>query len=171
MSKANAATKAEATPQETETKVIPLEPISALLVNDMFVRESGVRFNTWEAIPPAGTKVEHLKRPDFWANVARKLKPGSVVIVWPADGQYYAEMLVWDAGQNWARLDFKPGFPMQRPSFDAVAGEVDKFDVRYHPSKGWQVVERDTNRVLKEHMPNAEEARRWKMEYMRVLRT
>ena len=43
--------------------------------------------------------------------------------------------------------------------------------MRYHPSKAWQVVEKATNRIMKENFPNAEDARRWKMEYLRVLRS
>ena len=54
--------------------------------NEVWAREAGVKFNTWEAVPPAGTPSEHVIRPAFWANVARRMKMGDKIIVVPRDG-------------------------------------------------------------------------------------
>ena len=58
-------------------------------------------FNTHEVVPDAGTPKDNLLRPEFWGNVSQKFKPGDTIIAYPRDGAWYAELLVWDAGQNW----------------------------------------------------------------------
>jgi hypothetical protein len=147
-----------------------LPPISALLASEIWARDGGVRFNTWEAVPREGTPLENALRPEFWAHVARRLKPGSTILVYPADGAWYAELIVWDAGQNWARVSHKIQ-PLQRPAFMPAPGVSDDFEVRYHPSKAWQVVRRATNQVLKENFPNAADARNWIVDHQKALRT
>lgn len=164
MFKANPATKAEA------EVVTPIQPISALQANEMWVREAGVKVNTYEIVPREDTPIEHLTQPEFWANVAAKLIPFSTVIVVPSDGTFYAEMVVRAAGRNWAQLVFKNGYPMifeEAPRSDA---RDDHLEVFHHPSRGWIVRHKETLRVYKDHLPNEDDAIRVKADYYRVIR-
>src|SRR4051812_16528142 len=63
----------------------------ALLASEIWVRENGVKLNTWEAIVPAGTPFESVLEHAFWANVSRRMKMGDKIIVLPRDGSWYAE--------------------------------------------------------------------------------
>ena len=52
--------------------------------------------NRFLARPPAGTTLEDLLNPVFWAHVARQFAPGGgdIIEVFPMDGAYYAELFV-----------------------------------------------------------------------------
>jgi hypothetical protein len=52
--------------------------------------------NGFMAVAPAGTPIEHVLRPDYWAHVAHKLRPMDMIDVVPDDRSYYAKLLVVD---------------------------------------------------------------------------
>ncbi len=143
-------------------------PLVALLASQIWAEEGGVRFNTWEAVVPAGTPIEHVRDRAFWANVSRKMKMGDKIRVLPRDGAWYGELLVWDAGQNWANVD---GAFAKRPDFDAAPGVDAEFLVWSDPVDGFCVKRKTTGAVLKSNFPNAEDARRWILDHQKALRT
>lgn len=161
--------KANAAAQAAEPEVMPeLAPISALLSSQWKARESGVYFNMHEVVPDAGTPIENLERPEFWGNVSQKFRPGDTIIAFPRDGAWYAELLVWDAGQNWANVSFKG--KAERPEFASAPGLLADFEVRRDPIEGYQAIRKSTGAKLKGGFSNAEEARRWFLEHQRVLK-
>jgi hypothetical protein len=177
MAKASAAAKAVAQEQPAQTSgdaaikqamADALPPISALLANQWKARESGVFFNTHEVVPNAGTPFENLLRREFWGNVSQKMKPGDTIIAFPRDGQWYAELVVWDAGQNWAHVS--PRFHMERPAFGNAPGVDNDFEIGRDPIDGVIVKRRSTGAVLKKNFPNHEDARRWILDQQRVLK-
>jgi hypothetical protein len=149
----------------------PAKPssLSPLLSSSWKARESGVYLSTHEVIPEAGTPIEHLVRPDFWANVAQRFKMGDTIVAMPRDGAWYAEFVVWDAGQNWARVQAKFD-PMTRPSLGPAPGVLDDFDVRRDPIEGYCAIRKSTGAKLKGGFPNAEAARQWFLDHQRALR-
>lgn len=172
MSKAAAAPKTD--PKETagadeirQAMAEALPPIRALLATEIWAREAGVKFNTWEAVPPIGTPTENLLRPDFWANVSGKMRSGDKIIVFPRDGAYYGELIVWDAGQNWANVS---GGTVDRPEFAARGDFASEFDIVTDPIDGVTVKRKATGQKLKGNFPNHEDARRWIIEHQRALR-
>lgn len=142
-------------------------PISALLHNEIWAREAGIKFNSWEAVPPAGTPFENVLKPEFWANVARRMKMGDKIIVMPRDGAWYGELLVWDAGQNWAHVS---GPAVERPAFDNAPGVDDEFEIVSDPIDGVCVKRRGTGQVLKKNCANAEDARVWIISQQKAMR-
>lgn len=142
-------------------------PLVALLANEIWAREAGVKLNTWEAIVPAGTLWANVIRPEFWANVSRRMKMGDKVIVMPRDGAWYGELVVWDAGQNWARVS---GGHHERPEFANAPGVDSQFEIVSDPIDG-VCVRRRGGPVLKKNLPNAEDARRWILDHQQALRT
>lgn len=153
---------------EVSTADAPLLPISPLLQNELWAREAGVKFNTWEVVPPAGTPFENVLRADFWANVAQRMKPGDKVLVYPRDGSFYAELLVWDAGQNWVHLSCLQH--EKRPDFAPAPGVEAEFVIERDPIDGVVVKRRSNGQRVKANFPNAEDARRWILEHQRSLR-
>ncbi len=147
----------------TDTK----PPLVPLLASEIWAREAGIKLNTWEAIVPVGTPWEHVIRPQFWANVARRMKMGDKIIVIPRDGAWYGELLVWDAGQNWAHVD---GAHSERPSFESVPGVDSEFDIVTDPVDG-VCVKRKGGAIIKKNLPNHEDARRWLLDHQKALRS
>ncbi|HNP14963.1 MAG TPA: hypothetical protein PKI99_00680 [Terrimesophilobacter sp.] len=56
------------------------------------------------AAPPAGTALEAMLKPDYWAHVGYKLKPGDRIEVVPEDMAFFAELFVRDAGRLFAHM-------------------------------------------------------------------
>lgn len=144
-------------------------PVRVLLASEWKARESGVFFNTHEVVPPAGTPLEDLLRPEFFSNVSQKLKAGDTVLALPRDASWYAELIVWDAGRNWAQVSVR--FAQARPMFEGVAGVDDEFEIRRDPIDGIMVVRRATGTKLKSNFANHSDAQSWIRDHQRVLKS
>ena len=72
----------------------PVKKQVALIPPDMKLADFAR--NRFLARPPAGTTLEDLLNPVFWAHVARQFAPGGgdIIEVHPVDGAYYAELFV-----------------------------------------------------------------------------
>jgi hypothetical protein len=149
---------------ETEARA----PIAALLASEIKARESGVYFNTWEVVPRAGTPIEDLERPEFWGNVSQNMRQGDTLLVLPRDGQWYAELLVWDAGQNWAHVSLKG--VTERPAFEQIAGVASDFVIGRDPIDGIVIKRASTGAKVKGNFPSHEDARKWILDHQRALR-
>src|SRR5438128_1831922 len=109
------AKKADKVTEEIENA----KPFSPLLASSWKARESGIYFNTHEVVPDIGTPFEHLGRAEYWSNVSQKFRPGDTILAYPRDGAWYVELIVWDAGQNWAHVTAKFE-PQRRAKFQAI---------------------------------------------------
>jgi len=148
-------------------KILP-GPISALLANEWKARESGVYFNTHEVVPPAGTPIENLLKREFWANVSQKFRRNDTIIACPRDGAWSAELVVWDAGQNWANVGFK--WREMRPDFEAVGAADHDFEVFQDTLDGIIVRVKSTKQTVNGPFPNYEDAQRFIREHQRILK-
>jgi len=79
--------------------------------------------------PEAGTPVEDLLNPAFYANIAGKMNAGDIVEARPADGAYYLELYVWDRGDNWAQVGVLRA--LERPGPVAVPSTDDAFLIEF----------------------------------------
>lgn len=168
MSETNAAVAAKPKPVAAAKAEKPEGPISALLSNQWKARESGVYFSTHEVVPNAGTPLEHLTKQAFWANVAAKMRPGDTVIAFPRDGAWYAELVVWARGPNWAQLSIK--FSEQRPQFTAGVGVASDLEVAEDPLEGIVVRRASSGVKVKGPFPNHADASNWIKDNQRALR-
>jgi hypothetical protein len=90
----------------------------------------------WVCVP-AGTTIEQLLEPAFWANVARHLQRSTTVEVHWDDASQFAELYVLDAGRNWASVDvLRHKKELKRPQLRSEEqfevhfnGPVDKFRI------------------------------------------
>lgn len=60
--------------------------------------------NVWYVTPEAGTPIEALLEPQFWAHVSSKMKPRDRIEVDAEDGSYFVELRVEDAGRLFAKV-------------------------------------------------------------------
>jgi hypothetical protein len=95
------------------------------------------------------------------------MKMGDTLLVVPRDGTWYAQLVVWDAGQNWAHVS---GGIIDRPSFEATPGVESEFDIVSDPVDG-VCIKRKGGGILKKNLPNHEDARRWLIDHQKALRT
>jgi hypothetical protein len=60
--------------------------------------------NIWDCVPEHGTPFEAVLNEKYWAHNSVKMKTGDRIEVRAADGSYYAELYVQDAGRLYAKV-------------------------------------------------------------------
>lgn len=97
--------------------------------------------------PPAGTTLDEMLVPEYWAHVARRMTPHDVVEVVPEDGSFYARLFVLNSDKLWvkmAKLDYVEfGDAGQRPA------QADKFEAKFGgPNVKWRVHNKSDNSLV-----------------------
>jgi hypothetical protein len=69
----------------------PLTPRPLDLKN---LRQAQYTTNRWCVVMPANVAYERVFEPEFWANVARPIRPGDLIEVHSERGDYFAELYV-----------------------------------------------------------------------------
>lgn len=113
---------------------------------------------SFRATPPAGTKIEDMLVPEYWAHVARKFTPYDIIEVVPEDGAFYARLFVQNTGKLWAKI-FKlecVELSAKKPIADIQA----KYEPKYAgPAAKWRVVNKsDGSLVSQDSFQNREDA-------------
>lgn len=126
--------------------------------------------NEWVAKPEAGTSLEEMLVPAYWANVAKTMKQWDRVEVRPADGSWYAELLV-RVVEPFAvlvhvlrRVEFKPTLKA-KSEIDVPEG----YEIKFRGKAGWCIVRNDDNTILKEKEDSKEAALVWLQAHLRAL--
>ena len=87
----------------TETATAPAaEIVQAPPVQPHRMQDAAAMQQHWFITVDSGVTVEDLKRPAFWASCAWRLKNMARVTVMPDDESYVCELLVRDAGRQYA---------------------------------------------------------------------
>jgi hypothetical protein len=58
----------------------------------------------WVVKPTIETEVEDLLDHNYWAHIAKRLKPGDRIEALPEDRHYFAEFIVIACASNWAKI-------------------------------------------------------------------
>jgi hypothetical protein len=118
---------------------------------------------TYHITPPEGTKPEDLLLPDFWVHVARQMRAGDRVEVLSLDRSWYLELIVLEVGRDGmggARVAFIHG-PVDLVNSETIT-QKEPYGVRWGGVEAqWQVVDLESGKTIKEHLPSKEVAQRW----------
>jgi hypothetical protein len=111
--------------------------------------------------PPAGTTLDEMLEPDYWAHVARRMTPHDIVEVAPEDGAFYARLFVINADKLWvkmAKLEYVE-FGESAPKLLAT----DKFEAKFAgPNAKWRVHNKtDNSLVSNDSFQSRAEAEKW----------
>ena len=71
--------------------------------------------NVWAVTPEEGTDFDELLRPDYWAHIAKSLRPNDILEVVPDENDYFARLMVRDVGNIWAEVVL-----LDRYEFEAI---------------------------------------------------
>jgi hypothetical protein len=125
------------------------------------------KVHNFEHTVPAGTPLEHLAKPDYWANVSQLFVPCDRIHCHDAGGRFYLELYVRQVSKTNLVSGVKGGAvvaPLRLVRFDAVdetpkAGRVQDFDIKWlGPNEQWGIVRKDGVTVTK-HLETQEIAR------------
>lgn len=117
--------------------------------------------------PEAGTELEQVLDPAYWANITQ-LKPGVRIWVMPDDERWYAELLVRQAGQGFAKVHV-----LRKGELDAI--EIDPklsadFDIEWRGARiKHRIVRKKDAKVMKEGLATAEDAQAWIRDHARAV--
>jgi hypothetical protein len=122
--------------------------------------------------PPAGTTIEEMLNPQYWAHVATQLRPGAIIVVWGADGALWAELLVWTVAPFAAKVEALRSATRDLPRLlGAVVEEVEGYEFKHRGGGKWSVL-RTTDSppvFIKDGLPGKVEASIWLKQYIAQL--
>lgn len=136
----------------------------------MPARFQGAEFvrNQWAVISEAGTPVEALSNPAYWAHVSAKMRPRDRVEVFCEDGSYYAEFLVLDAGKLFAKVALLNSYQISPVTPGSMGDLPPGYAVKYQGAQfKWSVL-RGTER-LHDGSATEADARRWLDDHLKVV--
>ena len=113
----------------------------------------------WRVTPEADVSLKELLTPEYWAHVAKQLKPGAIVEVLPDSKSWFAELLVRSANDNSAEM-----FVLRHIVLDApgTADDKDPYEIKHRGNAlGWCVIRKSDKTAVFEKGQSKLEAERW----------
>jgi hypothetical protein len=128
------------------------------------------RRTTYHADVPAGVAYENLLKPEFWAHVAQKLRPGDFIFAEAEDGTFIAELYVRNAGHNWATV-----FEIMHHDFEELTSIGDEtipgFEIKWRGRVQKHVVVRlSDGQIMTQGLSLKQEAVAWLADYAKSLK-
>lgn len=125
--------------------------------------------SSWTVTVEAGTSLEDVLNPAFFANVAAKMHPYDHIRVRVDTGEYYAELLVLDCSRNWARTVI-----LYQAKLSAEESELPPVDDQYEikmlgAHKKWCVIRKSDKEAIKEQFSNRAEASAWLASHLKLV--
>lgn len=122
------------------------------------------------ATPAAGTTIDDVMQPDYWAHVARRMNPRDIVEVVPEDGSFYARLFVLNSDKLWAKMA-----KLEHVSFGEgkkpETAKSDLFEAKYAgPSAKWRVHNKsDGSLVANDSFQTRDEAEKWILQHAKQM--
>lgn len=114
----------------------------------------------WSAVPESGTTLADMVKPEYWAHVAKFLKPGARIEIQPEDNSWFAELYVRTVKEQSAVVQV-----LRAVTFDeapqAAATAPAYFPKFCGPAAKWRVYRAVDNAVMAEKLDTREQADTW----------
>lgn len=135
--------------------------MSAKLLEKSFVSAEFAR-QSYFACPVAGTPIEKVLEPEYWAHVARKINPHDIIEVIPEDGAYYARLIVLSVGKLSAKVQ-KLQYEMLSAHTVTPNANAENFDVKWMgPMAKWKVARKSDGEIVSsDSFQTQEDAQKW----------
>lgn len=154
-----AAPTADAVP---ERKVEQLNPIR--------MKEGQYERTVWVITAHENTFPDDLSAPEYWSHVATKLRPWDRIEARANDGTWYAELLVLEAGRNWARAQLLNVTKLS--TTDVAMSQVNSlspYEIKYRgPHSQWSVIRKVDREVVHDGEATQGGAVNWLNERMKA---
>jgi hypothetical protein len=144
------------------------KPNRKLLPNQLPVAEN--EYRNLVARPEAGTTLLEMQNPAYWAHVAKMLRGGDHIEVWPADRSWWAELLV---------LVVEPFavvvHVLREASFHSAGVALadieapEGYEFKHRGAKGWAVMRLDDKTELQGGHSSKEAAAAWLSAHLRKI--
>lgn len=172
---------ATAAAKKQETQTAPKKPVAndtladqqarlrSKFINDPQFKLAEQYRQFWIATIPADHTLEDAMRPEYWRNVASKIRHYDHIECYAETGAFYAELLVVGKAMNSVKT-----VPIVHVDLNAAMGTIDmgeelkSYEIRFGgPTNGFRVIHKPANAVIKERLMSEDEARSWLIDYIR----
>jgi len=113
----------------------------------------------WQATPEVGATLADMLQPEYWAHVAKSIRPGDRIEVLAADGSWFAELFVRSSGLNEVRATV-----LREVQFDKavpVALPQTEYEVKFAGAAKWRVIRRSDNASMVDGLQTRGDAEAW----------
>lgn len=136
-------------------------------INPMRVKLAEVDRQDWVATAEMGTTLEQIIEPSYWAHMASKLKPYDHIEVRVDDGIWLAQLLVKEAGRNWAAVLMLQSYKLE--TADVAQTRSSKYKIDWKgPHLKFCVIRLEDGERLQEQMTKRD-AQVWLENYERTV--
>lgn len=118
----------------------------------------------WVCTAHFGTRIDEITDPAYWAHIASKLRPYDHIEVRVDDSSWIAEVLVLEAGRNWARVMITNKWTLDSADVSQTVTESYKV-VWKGPMLKWSVVRLIDSAMLSKEHTNKSQAEDWLRSY------
>lgn len=115
----------------------------------------------WTVTVEAGTSIEDVLNPAFFANIAVKMHQYDRIRVRIDTGEWYAELLVLDCARTWAKTFKLSYFELVKPGADDPAIDDQYFVKHNGPHYKFCVIRKTDKEIMKEGFATKQEAHAW----------
>lgn len=133
---------------------------NALILRPHLLSEAQFGRKEYRVTLEQGTQYEDMFDPSFWAHVALKLKVDDLIQVKPADGSWWAELLVRSKGRvsvtvaELRKVDFADA--------KQSSGDEGQYEIKWRgPNAKWSAVHKVTKAIAVEGLETKEEVSAW----------
>lgn len=113
----------------------------------------------WSAIPESGTTLADMVKPEYWAHVAKFLKPGARIEIQPEDNSWFAELYVRAVKEQSAVVQV-----LRAVTFDEApqaSASAPAYFAKFSGAAKWRVYRASDNAVMAEKLDTREQADAW----------
>jgi len=125
---------------------------------------------SWTVTVEAGTVLEDLLIPEFFANVAAHLRPYDRIIARVDTGEWYAELLVLSCGRTWVKTKVLAGISLTTTDVDMTQAEAAEGYSIVHrgPHLKFCVIRKSDKQSLRDEFDTKEMARAWLADHVKA---
>lgn len=145
------------------------KPNRKLLTNQFKGAEYETLFSV--AYPEDGTTLDEMLKPEYWAHVARDMKPWQRIEVRAADKSWMAELVVLVVKPFAVKVVVLDKFEFEAKSV-AAAANIDVpegYELKYRGKAGWSVIRLSDNEILQEKEASKAAASIWLEGFLKEL--
>ena len=164
----SAAASAKAGTKEASPKAVPpARKVQEL--NPTRMAECEFKRTLYVCTAHENTEPEDLLSPDYWTNVADKLRPWDKIEARADDGSWYAEFLVLETSRRWARVVMLNKHNLTTGDVSLTQAKLDEYSVEFKgPERKWSVIRRNDQEMLHEGEQTKASAFAWLSERIKA---
>lgn len=118
----------------------------------------------------AGTTVDDILTPEYWAITSRQFGPGDEITVRADDETFYAKLLVRAVSHAWMRVHLLHYSDLQIKTPEAALEPAPMFVVEWGGgSHKYRVRRASDNEVVSKHHPDKQTAQAWLDDYLKAI--